>query len=114
MGKSKSDRNINIEYKDQDELIDISDIKPERTYTDVELFAGAGGLALGLEQAGFKNVMCIESDLNPVKTLQLNRPDWNVIRKDIRKVGSFRKLLLNSNQEIDLLSGGYPISKTLL
>lgn len=108
MGKSRSDRNINTEYKDQDELIDISDIKSERTYTDVELFAGAGGLALGLEQAGFKNVMCIESDLNPVKTLQLNRPDWNVIRKDIRKVDSFRGLLLNPNQKIDLLSGGYP------
>lgn len=49
MGKSKSDQNINTEYKDQDKLIDISDIKSERTYTDVELFAGAGGLALGLE-----------------------------------------------------------------
>lgn len=108
MSKNKKEQNINVKYKDQGQLINVSDIKPERTYTDVELFAGGGGLALGLEQAGFKNVMCIESDLNPVKTLQLNRPDWNVIRKDIRKVDSFRKLLLNSNQEIDLLSGGYP------
>ncbi len=46
-------------------------------YNVVELFAGAGGLALGLEQAGFNTKATLEINKWAVKTLQTNRPNWN-------------------------------------
>ena len=50
--------------------------KPSRRYTSIELFAGAGGLALGLEMAGFSHVALNEFDHNACETLRLNRPEW--------------------------------------
>jgi len=48
----------------------------------VELFSGAGGLALGLEAAGFEHVALIEHNKDACATLRINRPDWNVIESD--------------------------------
>ena len=76
----------------------------------IELFAGAGGLALGLEQAGFEEVALIEIDKTACETLKINRPNWNVLNEDIVEV-SKRDLLKEFNLkegELDLLSGGYP------
>mgnify|MGYP000851926814 CR=1 FL=1 len=77
---------------------------------EIELFAGAGGLALGLEIAGFKNIACIEIDKNASETLRLNRPNWNIINKDISEVSSqnLEKLFNIKKGELDLLSGGAP------
>jgi len=78
-------------------------------YNVVELFAGAGGLALGLEQAGFNTKATLEINKWAVKTLQTNRPDWNIIEGDIQKISQTGiKQYLQDNEEIDLLSGGYP------
>ncbi|MGN0632425.1 MAG: DNA cytosine methyltransferase [Oscillospiraceae bacterium] len=79
-------------------------------YKTIELFAGAGGLALGLEKAGFEPLGLIEIDKNAADTLKYNRPEWNVINKDIAEVS---KLDLCSEfniakGELDLLSGGAP------
>ncbi|MFT8438810.1 DNA cytosine methyltransferase [Oenococcus kitaharae] len=77
----------------------------------MELFAGAGGLALGLEEAGFNDVGLLEFDKDACQTLRLNRPNWNVIEEDITKVTSDPKGVYNyipKGTEIDLLSGGYP------
>jgi DNA (cytosine-5)-methyltransferase 1 len=71
--------------------------------TSLELFAGAGGLALGLEKAGFKTLALNEFDKNACQTLRVNRPEWNVIEGDIHKV-DFK----NFEGKIDLLSGGFP------
>lgn len=71
--------------------------------TSLELFAGAGGLALGLEKAGFKTLALNEFDKNACQTLRNNRPNWNVIEGDIHKV-NFK----NFEGKIDLLSGGFP------
>lgn len=79
---------------------------PPRHYRPrvVELCAGAGGLAVGLELAGFEHVALIEMNKNAVATLRGNRPDWNVVQADVRKVdfSQYR------DQRIDLLTGGLP------
>lgn len=78
-------------------------IRPKRPYRSLELFAGAGGLSLGLEQAGFTPVMLNEIDADACATLRMNRPDWKVIEGDIRQI-SFTPY----KGRIDFLSGGFP------
>ena len=91
-----------------DEFVDIKNIKATKPYTCVELFAGAGGLAIGLEEAGFNSVGLVELDKNACHTLSHNRPNWNVIEEDIIKVAEegIRKYI--GDIDVDLLSGGYP------
>lgn len=81
---------------------DIS-VKPKRDYNLIELFAGGGGLALGLEKAGFKALMLNEKDKAPCETLRSNRPDWNVLEDDITNI-DFRDFY----GKVDLLTGGFP------
>ena len=50
----------------------------------VEICAGAGGQALGLEQAGFEHVELVELDAPACATLRANRPMWRVIEGDVR------------------------------
>jgi DNA (cytosine-5)-methyltransferase 1 len=71
-------------------------------YTSIELCAGAGGQALGLEKAGFHHVALVEIDHHACDTLRANRPNWNVIEGDIR---DFSPKL---DYQIDLLAGGVP------
>jgi len=74
-----------------------------QTLTSLELCAGAGGQALGLEKAGFKHLGLIENDEAACNTLRLNRPDWNVIEHDL-----FQPLDYSAFNGIDLLAGGLP------
>jgi DNA (cytosine-5)-methyltransferase 1 len=75
----------------------------KKDFTAIELFAGAGGLALGLEAAGLKCVALNEIDHWAAETLRQNRPNWNVIEKDIKEV-SFKKY----KGKIDVVAGGFP------
>lgn len=79
-------------------------------YKSIELFAGAGGLALGLEQAGFEHIGLIEIDKWAAKTLMANRPNWNVICDDIEVVAQhdLEKEFNLKKGELDILSGGAP------
>lgn len=47
--------------------------------SSTELFAGAGGFAIGLERAGFRPSLLIETDSNSIATIRSNRPSWNVV-----------------------------------
>lgn len=78
-------------------------IKPVRDFTSIELFAGGGGLALGMEKAGFKHILLNEFDKSACDTLRKNRPNWNVVEGDIHKV-SFK----DYEGKVDFLSGGFP------
>ena len=73
----------------------------KKTFTTVELFAGAGGLAIGLENAGLRHNLLVEIDKYAVATLKHNKPEWNVIQEDISKV-NFKGL------KADVVTGGFP------
>ena len=79
-------------------------------YTSIELFAGAGGLALGVEKAGFNTLGLIEFDKDAADTLKKNRPNWNVINDDIANISclDLEKYFSIKKGELDLLSGGAP------
>lgn len=72
-----------------------------KIYTVVELFAGAGGLALGMDNAGLECKMLVEIDKTATQTLRVNRPNWNVIESDIAKI-NFSKVTA------DIVAGGFP------
>ena len=79
---------------------------PERVLASVEICAGAGGQALGLEQAGFRHAACVECDPDACNTLRRNRPDWLVLERDLRDVT--RSGCLARLAGCDLLAGGVP------
>lgn len=81
----------------------VDDNIDSRTVTAIELFAGAGGLALGLEQAGIHTVEFVEVDKYCCETLKKNRPNWNVNNNDITKV-DFKKY----ENKVDIITGGFP------
>lgn len=73
-----------------------------KNFTTVELCAGAGGQSLGLEQAGFQHEALVENDSNCCKTLNKNRPEWNVYNTSIEKWKP------SKYKGIDLLAAGLP------
>jgi DNA (cytosine-5)-methyltransferase 1 len=71
--------------------------------TSVEICAGAGGQALGLEQAGFAHKAVIELDADACETLRRNRgSDWKVVEDDVANVDG------RGFRQLDLLAGGVP------
>lgn len=74
-----------------------------KKYRSIELFAGAGGLALGLEQAGFEAVLLNEWDKHACQTLRTNRPEWNVVEGDVSQLD-----FTPYRGKVDFLSGGFP------
>lgn len=94
-----------------DEYTDVTNVVAKNQYTAFETFAGAGGLALGLEKASFKSVAAIEFDNHAAETLRRNRPHWNVVEADINSVieeGTKFYDEFNDLESLDLLSGGFP------
>ncbi len=106
--------NYRVYSKDQLKIFDNLDFlfsqeeidnyaEPLEKINAIELFAGAGGLALGLEKAGINCVALNEIDHWASETLKANRPKWNVIEADIKNV-SFK----DYKGKVDLVTGGFP------
>ena len=72
------------------------------TLTSIEICAGAGGQALGLERAGFDHLALVELDSHACETLRLNRPKWNVVEADLHEFSA------KEYRGVDLLAGGVP------
>lgn len=68
----------------------------------IEICAGAGGQALGLERAGFDHAALVEYDAPACASLRLNRPHWNVVEGDVREYSA------KNMRGIDLFAGGVP------
>lgn len=79
------------------------DTSPMRPYTSIELFAGGGGLALGMEKAGFKHALLNELDPDACATLRKNRPEWDVAEQDIHNLD-----FTQYRGKVDFISGGFP------
>lgn len=77
-------------------------IRMKRNLTSVEICSGAGGQALGLEQAGFEHNALVEIDAHCVATLRANRPNWNVVHADLQNFNG------SPYKGVDLLAGGVP------
>lgn len=78
-------------------------IVPIRKYNSIELFAGAGGLALGLHEAGFNQILMNEFDHDAAETLRRNFKDSNVVEGDVHNLD-----FSPYKGKIDFLSGGFP------
>ncbi len=78
-------------------------VVPQRTFTSIELFAGGGGLALGMHKAGFKHLLLNEYDKDACATLKTNMPDWNVVQGDVHDID-----FTPYYGKVDLLTGGFP------
>ncbi len=93
------------------EIMEITEATiPVKKYTTIELFAGAGGMALGIEKAGFDAVGLVEFDKSAADTLKCNRPDWKVVHDDIANITpqDLEEYFNIPKGELDLLSGGAP------
>lgn len=92
--------------------LDIMDSKVEASLNEefdkdavtcIELFAGAGGLALGLEKAGLTTLQFVEIDSSCCETLKKNRPNWNVVCEDIHNID-----FTQYRGKVDIVTGGFP------
>lgn len=115
--KSKRNPDNNYRYYEKEQLMQFEQIqalyksnwdhelqiKPAKKFTVLELFAGAGGMALGLEKAGLSAVMLNEIDKHACNTLRLNRPDWNVVEGDVAGID-----FSQYKGKVDVLAGGFP------
>lgn len=90
-------------FNDKEEKEFTNYEKAQREYTVLELFAGAGGLAIGLEKAGIKCVALNEIDKWACQTLRKNRPNWNVLEGDIKKFD-----FTEYKDKVDIVTGGFP------
>jgi len=80
-----------------------NEVEPLNEYTVLELFAGAGGLAVGLERSGLKCLALNEIDKWACETLRTNRPKWNVLEGDVKNY-SFK----NYKGKVNVVTGGFP------
>jgi DNA (cytosine-5)-methyltransferase 1 len=112
-GRLKAERNPKNGYRyyEKEQLSQLlpqadaseESVEPMRPYRSIELFAGAGGMALGMERAGITHVLLNDFDKYAAQTLRRNRPEWHVVEGDVAQI-DFRPYA----GQVDLLTGGFP------
>lgn len=117
-GKLNPVKVVNSEYfYNKDQLAQFNEFKgifesnwevehakiPHKSYKLLELFAGCGGLALGMKRAGFESIMISDFDKHCCNTLKANNLNWNVIESDICDIDF---TIYKGN--VDILTGGFP------
>ena len=103
-------RTLGCDIGDVMEIIEPEEHLAKKRFTTIELFAGAGGLALGIEKAGFDTLGLIEFNKDAADTLRCNRPNWRVIHDDVANIScqNLEEYFNIQKGELDLLSGGAP------
>jgi len=90
---------LSIDYEDTVNNTEV----PIKEFKVLELFAGAGGLAVGMEKAGIKCAALNEIDKWACQTLRENRPKWDVLEGDVKSF-DFTKY----NNQVEIVTGGFP------
>ena len=80
-----------------------NEVKPLKNYGVIELFAGAGGMALGWEKAGLKTILLNDFDKYCCATLKKNRPNWNIVEGDVERIN-----FTEYKEMVDVVTGGFP------
>lgn len=89
-------------------VVPPADLDVQR-FKSLEICAGAGGQALGLERAGFDPVLLIDSKADTCFSIDLNRPAWDVVCMDLVQ---FSPGMRPEVADVDLVSGGLPRVKS--
>ena len=79
-----------------------------KKYTYIDLFAGAGGMSLGFDNAGFKNLLAVEFNKDFAETYKKNFPRHNLIVDDIKNVTEKQIHDIIKNEKVDVIIGGPP------
>lgn len=82
--------------------------KGENMYTYIDLFSGSGGLSLGFDNAGFKNLFSVDIEPDFCKTYQRNFPNHRLLNKDIAKLTEQEIIRLLNGKSVDVVIGGPP------
>ena len=93
----------NLQKNNQQNKFKILVDNDKTNYKVIELFAGCGGMALGLENAGLTTQMLVEINKDCINTLKKNRPHWNIIHDNVANL-DFTKY----ENKIDIVAGGFP------
>ncbi|MEU8650385.1 DUF6339 family protein [Streptomyces sp. NPDC048737] len=104
-----SSGSVSPEVTYQESRTTADTMQSARRFTSLEICAGAGGQALGLERAGFDPVLLIDSKADACFTIDRNRPNWDVICIDVRE---FRVAMRPDVVGVDLVSAGLPRVKS--
>ncbi len=79
-----------------------------KMYKYIDLFAGAGGMSLGFDNAEFENVLAVEYDKCFAETYSFNFPEHNLKVADIKTISNNEIKKLIGNKKIDVIIGGPP------
>lgn len=88
--------------------VDVSNVCSQDDHFFGDLFSGAGGLSVGMKQAGFKKVFSIETNEYASKTIRRNFPESIHFEQDIEEVSNATLLRSLSGRRVDLVVGGPP------
>tara|TARA_Y100001960_G_scaffold282209_1_gene316404 strand:- start:1460 stop:2677 length:1218 start_codon:yes stop_codon:yes gene_type:complete len=94
-------QHLRMQGKSEPTLFKVLESGSRTPYTCIDLFAGAGGTALGLSRAGLNHTLLVENDRDAASTLESNMKDWNVRCANVEDVDF-------TNENVDVIEAGFP------